>query len=204
MFRVDGLTKGRYTVRTTQGTYAALRDVATGTFDLKLAPTAPGFLSGRVIDGNGEPVAGITIRATTEGMPYPAGSANTGEDGTFKIAKLHGETFKVIAERPGYAAVPLTGIANGRADLVFRLEEGLSIGGTLMLAAKKKGEEPGPVPEQWGMTVRVSGHGLEGVAKIEANGRFTIRGLVPGHYMVSVTTSSGAKGLSAASRRILA
>ena len=78
---------------------------------LRITLSAGGFAAGRVVDGDGTPLAGANVEALESGgrMPFrnpdepPLAQAVTGADGSFLLEGLEPGRVEVRAQAPGYA-----------------------------------------------------------------------------------------------------
>ena len=92
---------------------------------------------GYVVDEMGDAVAGARVySATTRSFiagvvqgPMSVGSAETDENGFFRIRGLEAATYKLSAIAPGYIAAVETSVEAGVSDVVIQLEKGGSITG---------------------------------------------------------------------------
>ncbi len=104
-----------------------MRDQVTENIDLELA--APGFLTGRVLDGNGRPVAGATIFVRgPDGAPTePFSMLQTGSSGRFRARGLAPGRYTVLARHEGLASQESQAIevrAAAGAEVELTLAEG--------------------------------------------------------------------------------
>ncbi|MEM9596806.1 MAG: carboxypeptidase-like regulatory domain-containing protein, partial [Acidobacteriota bacterium] len=165
--------------------------------DLQLHPARR--VAGRVVDGAGVPLAGVSLRADAAGEPAAmvfdsaAARATTDAEGRFELvgldpARPHG----LLARRPGFApwngSLGPTPLADSPGDLDIVLVRGrLAYGRVVDLDDR-------PIP---GATVRVRPHGdgepdgdPEPAARADADGRFELRGL-PSLHLDVVAAADG-------------
>ncbi len=96
-----------------------------------------GILVGRVTDGQGVGIAGVTVTAITQGVPRMVLDTETNDDGTYRIMGLRANSYEVTAEKEGV----------GSAAAVFTIREGqnltvdLNIGAASAAASAALSEE---------------------------------------------------------------
>ncbi|MCH7652669.1 MAG: carboxypeptidase regulatory-like domain-containing protein, partial [Chloroflexi bacterium] len=156
---------------------------------------AGGSLSGIVLDGNGDPVANVSIWAETFECCSGGNGSMTEADGTYKVDGLAPGDYRVqvFAQELGFAvgyydgvtdwesANPVT-VASGvdTPNIDFALAVGGSISGRVVADSDGVGIAGAWV---WAETLACcSGNG----APTNPDGTYTIFGLVPGQYIVSV------------------
>ena len=69
-----------------------------------------GTISGRVVDGDGDPLSGVVVSATEEGEDEAAHADTTGATGSYVLRVPYGR-YTVEAKRDGYEFAPLTNVA---------------------------------------------------------------------------------------------
>ncbi|MBN1418165.1 MAG: carboxypeptidase regulatory-like domain-containing protein, partial [Planctomycetes bacterium] len=109
--------------------------------DLKIVMAAGGAVSGRVVDGEGRPIEGATVKAqlVSEGLDVNFMSGKTVRsdgNGAFLVGGLEPGAYIAAAEAAGYLTRSVTGVqvVSGRttADIEIRLGEGSSVAGRVM------------------------------------------------------------------------
>ncbi|MCI0673543.1 MAG: carboxypeptidase regulatory-like domain-containing protein, partial [Myxococcaceae bacterium] len=153
-------------------------------------PLATASLAGRVVDAAGGPVAGAAVHASLPLNAPPSRAdavlpeALTDEDGRFRLESLAPGLYDVTAWRAELAPARLEGVAAGREDLVLTLREGVRLEGTVRDVAGT------PIPSFTLSVQRRVGPlqrtGWAEQAVVDAEGRYVLRGLLPGSYAVQV------------------
>jgi hypothetical protein len=132
-------------------------------------------VAGVVMDATGGPVAGATVRATRNALPFRAVAVASREDGTFALWVAPGAVV-LDAEAVGYARGHLLRVAP-TGDVVFRLTPGSRISGKVVSGVDDEavaGVEVRAVPtDSWPSPRHPS-------AVSGADGAFSIVGLEPG------------------------
>lgn len=107
-YRLEGISPGTHAVRAEHEEYRPVQrrlDVQAGanTLDLTLEPGAA--LSGRVVDPLGAPVAGarVFLRPRSDESPRGLPDDTSGPDGSFTLPGLADGTYRLLAEREGFA-----------------------------------------------------------------------------------------------------
>jgi protocatechuate 3,4-dioxygenase beta subunit len=133
-------------------------------------------LSGRVLDEEGQPVAGMGIQLRRD----PAGQVGwqrTGDDGSFEFRGLTEGEFVLRPTDPGgnpdLVLEDSRKVPSGTHGMEFRLRRGLPVSGRVV-----DGEGRGV--EQVFLTVQPAGKGVTKQARSDTGGAFTIHGLPPG------------------------
>jgi protocatechuate 3,4-dioxygenase beta subunit len=204
-WEVKGLPAGRFDVRASAEGWrtrvvvapevAADASAKVEPIDLVRVPELDDGIEVKVTDSFGRPVAGAKVLATTTSWalhlsigPDLAGedgvvskTTTTDERGTALVAPLPPDTYDVVAFAPGYqtSAQPGVLLAAGRiVHLIFRMEPGSSISGTLLDETGKPlagGFVTGLHQPTWANSLTVESG---------PDGRFTLDGLREGRYMV--------------------
>ena len=132
-FVIDGLRPGRHVVRATAEAHIplALDDVqvepesdeadedGVNRVELRLAPAF--FVTGRVFDGDGAPVAGAQVRAHVPGTELNV-EALTGADGAYQLGPFErGEKVRLFARASGLGSSRRAGATVPREGLALRL-----------------------------------------------------------------------------------
>lgn len=125
-FSLSGVKSGDYQIRATATGYAAYKSDPMQLSDgvqkeLDIVMDRGGEITGRVIDPNGTPMAGIQV-AAMRFMPMPSRSqTETDADGNFRLTGLDEGAYNVSAKSPGFATASVGQITPGSApiELVF-------------------------------------------------------------------------------------
>ena len=72
--------------------------------DAAPSSTAPGRISGRVVNVSGDPLTNAVVYVATLGVTAPPRSAIVGNDGTFKMEGLEVGAYSVWANAPGFVS----------------------------------------------------------------------------------------------------
>jgi protocatechuate 3,4-dioxygenase beta subunit len=161
---------GDYRVWASAESYARVEaetSVASGSAsDIRLALVRGLMLRGKVVDGHGNGVGGLSIAAMelgADGRPAGGGGAMTLPDGTFQIAGLHAVPHRVIARSDVGMFGVREGVRPGDKDVVVTLRRGGRV------AVRVLGPDGQPVP---GAFAGVDGMGVgansdaQGIAEI--------------------------------------
>jgi len=119
---------------------------ANGTANDPNNPRRAPSLSGRVLDGDGNPLVGIAVQARVERLVDPLtppgraeGSASTGANGEYAFSGLADGQYRVSAEATGYARAEITARTGTEdADLMLHWEKTIQVYGRLT----SRGGEP--------------------------------------------------------------
>lgn len=177
-YRIEGVPPGRQTITARHDTLGAgSREVeltvgGENQVDITLGPEESRLARGRVVDPDGEPVAGALVKNGQN-------TAYTGPDGAFSIP-VDENGYELVARKDGYAPAYLTHWAAGgaREGLELRLGPEASVSGRLL------GFDPADLAE-----TRVSAYAasstLQIVGLVSSDGTYQIRGLWAGEWLVS-------------------
>ena len=210
-FTVSGLVEGAYRVtaessppppegkesirerRVRQKTklIAASEGVQAGTNDLVMTLSAGRSLSGRVVDAGGAPVTAFVVRYRRVDGSFTRSKAQEFEskDGTFTIEGLADGTWSIAAMTDTHApkAVLEVSVPNTSKDPRLEVHEGVTISGRVVDADGK------PLPDAritaWSLeagTEEDLGPWYSSKSRVDAEGRYTIRGLAPGSIRLYV------------------
>ena len=159
------------------------------------------LVSGQVLDPNGTPAAGATLRAddgTSGGNPWagPRGPrTETDAEGRFELSELRPGGLALVASREGSADSEELGLelapGERREELMLSLRMGGRIVGSVVTA------EGDPRPDRrvtWGSNAM--GFGSRGETTTDASGHFTFEHVTPGEWAVSAAPSLSEMGRS--------
>lgn len=161
--------------------------------DFQVRPIVPVAVSGRVVDGDGAPIAGVTV--SVDG----AQTTTTDPDGFYLFDTVPvGEHSIVVTPPPGYSTTqPLQpvvvppGVEAPIEDVDFVLVENPTLSGTVR--ANGAGVS--------GVTVTATAPGGTTLTAVtDANGDYTFPRLRSGDYAISVSTPAGYTGVGATTR----
>jgi protocatechuate 3,4-dioxygenase beta subunit len=199
-FRIAGLAEGRYDVHgfSSLGRAGPLPDVPVGARDLRLVLPKTSRLRGEVVSAvDGRPVTKYTITFRLRGRAGWGGVLKT-PDGSFDRPLAPG-TYSVVVRADGHASRVVDGVriepGLDPEPLRVVLDPGGSIEGTVRGANgspvagawvnAQPFREGGPQPDDWIFS---------GSDTADANGRFFIRGVGAGTYLLE--TNRGSQGLA--------
>ncbi len=192
-FRLEGLTPGRWAVRTEASGFAPSETtiVTLPGMEGELVLVARRFaqLTGRVVDAEGGPVVGAEVQVIEPDRPVlrAAPSGTTNPSGRFVLRDLLLGGAIVSADAPGHApAAPLTVVlepGSRAAELVLTLRRGATLTGTVFDL------EGRPVPQaEVDVSLFDDRPDLEWtcfVVHTDDQGRYRFTDLAPGHWYVS-------------------
>ena len=222
-YRVDGLLAGDYAVTDVETREYA--DVDRAGLALPAGSDATrldvglraGALAGRVVDENGDGLAGatVTVTGTSVSGRHATDTAITGTDGSWSVPALPAGTYTVALRRPaGYGDGPDTpGTAGGGATAPNRIS-GIDLGagqeadgyrfiatlgsvaGRVFVDVDEDDERDDGEPGVGGVTVSLTGADVTGTAVERsvvtgADGSYRIGGLRAGRYMLVETPPAG-------------
>ena len=155
-----------------------------GTTDLGDVVLETGLaIRGRVRDREGSGLGGASVRARLRRPGERSlGEATSEADGEYVVAGLRPGAYSLTAALPGYATASATASAGGDpVDLV--MEAGGEIAGRVVDAAGQPAEDATLDAEWAGGAEAAPGGGASGSAE-EGDGRFVLRDLAAGRYVV--------------------
>ncbi|MFQ5845811.1 MAG: carboxypeptidase-like regulatory domain-containing protein, partial [Planctomycetota bacterium] len=147
-----------------------------------------GVVAGTVVDEAGTPVPGVGVRLGAAEAASPDGavgmvgrprSAQTDEEGRFRIRGLAGERYRVHVASSDWVAAETPEVSVGDLDVRIVVHKGLSIAGTVLDAGGR------PVPQAV-VQAESASTGKTGYAVSGEDGTFEIGGLVEGTYRLYV------------------
>lgn len=190
-FDIVGLDEGTYTlhVSSSQGSQTTqVKGVAAGTQDVVVRLAEGMEIRGEVVDEQGEPVANVTLYATsaskeTGGMVYGSNMAQTGSDGTFVLQGLAPGEYRILRTNNGqgdaatrnHVLVGGEQVAAGSTGVRLVLSKGAVISGTVTDA----GGTPVTGANRLWVRARVVGGGGDKWVAVQADGTFEMAGLSP-------------------------
>lgn len=201
-FEIAGLPNAEFELHASADDFAdsERRKVTAGTTGVEFVLPKALTIKGKVFS-NGTPIAGIRVSAGPENdRDNSRGSSEmTGPDGSFTIDRLAPGVYTVKAEAnwwmgdesaPNVMPGKVTGIVAGAENVILNLEPGAIISGQVM-RADGGSTEGSTVNASSDFSSDESGGEREYIhrsARVK-NGRFEIRGLKPGKYMVQIEIS---------------
>ena len=173
---------------------------------LSQAPSAadsPGRVSGRVtVEGANTPVAGASIVLVSVGFGArrPLQQTLTGQDGRFVFDGVAPGTYRISADKTGYAPLdqarigPVRVVAGQTIDLDLQLQKGVALAGKVLdpagdplayvrILVLRRGAPPGAIRP---------------LTQTNDLGEFRVAGLPPGEYLIVAGPPMFARGAPAA------
>lgn len=204
-FALERVPPGRATLRVHAPGFAPvdrrIRAREGETLDVGSIPLHRGVtVRGRVVDDDGQPVAGATVRRKLNGIgdnplfaPFLQGPGErTDEDGTFELTCLATGRFALIATADGYArgeSRRLAAEVGDTFDVEIRLDSGGSVEGRLIL-------DPEDDYADWAIFPESHSTGAARLIRPNPDGTFRIDALDPGRYNISAFDMATAPSLA--------
>jgi len=187
-FELVGLSYGSHNITVeARGEYASITEpnVGAGTEGITITVGRAQVIEGVVVDGNGVPVRGVSIRARP--MPGSTGTSrwsSTRTNGTFKLTRLAPGNYQLTFTASGrFATQTLSDVASGSTGVAVQMYIGEFIAG-ICVDAKGK-----PVSGS-----RVNAHPIHGGPSSSAGtnreGKFRIVGLESGPHRLTASANS--------------
>jgi protocatechuate 3,4-dioxygenase beta subunit len=185
-FRVSGLPEGKYTVTVSREKYGneemTTPDVMAGTDDLIISLGLKHPVKVRVTDSAGNPVADAEISVDRQAQSVRFSSSRseqkTDAQGIYTVDLRQGAQYHIRSQKPplleGKQTVDLTKNQKAPAEIVLKMEEGLTVSGLVVDAEGK------PKPNVF---VGIEYNQLE---QADAAGRFKLEGVAPGLLNLTV------------------
>lgn len=205
-FVVAGVAPGEYTLVAREGGRAPGIAVVVveplGEASASLVLSDGGFVTGRIVDAEGRPLAGRARVEEYEGKALPPFASDmlvaaAGADGAFALGPLPLGSLSIAISAPRHASrrveadVPSRGRAIDLGDVA--LDPGLAIRGRVR-DREGRGVEAAAVRA----TAQGPGAAEQGETESGAAGRFEIGGLLPGRYEVTASATGYATGRAVA------
>lgn len=214
-FEFECLPDGEWEIFIATGTGAPLKSTRV-TLPYKGEPltlTMPSFtevksIAGRVVDPQGNPVAGAKVRAAVErgkkadADPVDDTTATTDKDGNYRLEKLTTWPVRVSAAAPGFGRTEVKRLDG--TESMFELE--LKLRASCKLTGDVTDANDQPVSD-CNVKADVEGEAItraDPQAKTDAKGHFEITDLAPGPNTVAAFTEDGEDELVAVKRVVLA
>ncbi|MCP4645051.1 MAG: redoxin domain-containing protein [bacterium] len=192
-----------------------LTQAGKGLEEFRFVMPARGSVAGRVVDEAEKPVANVRVTAMiligdfgdAKTLPYmmpceAVAVATSGPDGAFVLDGLPAEaTVGLVGKQPGFATAVVglpdtfsrtmkSNIAVGATDAIVTMEKGATVSGTVTRAATgaKVADAEVKITVQQQRTTLRSLLSVPGSGETDAEGRFSISGLLDGAYIVEAST----------------
>ncbi len=183
---------------------------AEGVSGIVVRMTHGGSLTGRVIDGDGSPVAGALVKThhtdyvddpfwRSLGDQYPSAAARketrTDSDGSYELEGLTAETYQLHIDHPDHAPTTLRSLIV-EDGMSRKVPDTILLGGasvTGMIYGPSGAGLPGALV-QITLDAQATGdpHGAFYKVRTNAEGRYSFKHLPPGQYRISVHRQAGA------------
>ncbi len=190
-FSLDGLTPGLYRVGVRPqrgGLEAAFVEVPSGTADVSLTLPAPGEISGRVLQPDGQPVTSCSLRLSP--VSGGAGSVFTrvrDPDGNFSLSGLSPGEYRVSASSPDGSNSPGTVVLVASGGRVPGIVLTLMPPGVVTGRVLSETGRPIVGAQVHASTTSRAGSSGRGSARSDRDGGFELKGLRPGTYRIQAS-----------------
>jgi protocatechuate 3,4-dioxygenase beta subunit len=196
LYVLDGLATGPQEVRVFHPEYKRrARTIAivegTNRFDVELEDGVE--VSGRVVDPDGKPVLAAEVELVTlDRSDLRRQRARTGEDGAFLLQPVAAGAYRLQATASGFApeelARPVVVADRPVEGLEIVLRQGATVGGRVL----------GLSPEELALVlVTAHGKGVERPARLDSEGRFEVRDLEAGDWLLRASLWQGERQVEA-------
>lgn len=203
-YLIQAIEPGTYKVRARCAGYRSFKGGEVAIADGPTTEQAPivlerGFaITGRVVDPDGNAVAGASVSATAGFPDLAAKRTKSDTDGYFEIAGLEDKSYNVSAKATNYSPANAKDVAAGAVDMVLKLQKTASFSGVVIDAAT------GMPVSSFGVKLtpkarnfQLHDFSLEDLSRMStsgevhrfqsAGGEFRVDGFNPGDYTCSVT-----------------
>lgn len=141
----------------------------------------------RVVDGEGQGIAGASILAQPTGSGSrlrhgPIACGHTDAEGSLRVTQVDADEVQVTARHPAYGSAQTSGRTSGD-EVRLVLEEPGALDGLLTEAGTP------PLPGKWIVTIFTFRNFMPVFATPDLEGRFRVEGLQPGTYTVTIQES---------------
>jgi protocatechuate 3,4-dioxygenase beta subunit len=177
-FRIRGLPPASWTLTTASPRHppVTVPSVASGAPALEIRLPAPVSIRGRVLDSEGNGLAGVRVIAV----------AASGGEGRFEVLNLAPGTYRLeVRGSPGLATARLEGVEGGTVGVDVRLEKSLSIAGKVI------GPGGDAAPGRGWVRARNPDGTQAAATRWEAGGAFRLTGLKEGTYTLEAQAQGG-------------
>jgi protocatechuate 3,4-dioxygenase beta subunit len=180
---------------------ASQPDVKLGSGELALVLHAPAGLTGRVVDGAGDPLRAFSVEVgpdwqTGRFMPDRALHSQEfkSDDGSFRVDDVNDGDWTVTVRAKGYSqsgSPPSVGVPQSGEPLVIKMVVAATVTGVVVDPAGKPVQDAEVKLRPQGETNRFS-YGENGSAKSDDKGAFTLKNVAAGSWQVSASAENWA------------
>lgn len=191
-FALTGLRAGPVAVRAALGeeTVGAASASLPAAGELSIVCGLPAVVSGSILDVNGAPVAAASLRATPVGAAVEGGAravAVRDPSGRFELRLPRGRWRLEADDGQGATGIrELLVPLDAQGAVVLTIERGVTVMGTVSAFRSAT-----PVEGSAVRAVVVGDRAASGVARVDAGGRFVLRGVPPGPVRLRIETPDG-------------
>lgn len=190
--------RNAYVAPLTQTYFASIERDLRGLMDAKGGDATGAFITGRVTDADGKPIAGAYVLARAWGPGHDIKEAVSGEDGRFRLENVKPrQEYRVFVEADGYAAAYITRRTNAGETAGFDYRLGTAAHISARVVDTEGRPQPGLalelVPTVWNRD-RIRDKNAPGILPLglafqpiaDEEGRFETSNAAPGRYWVKV------------------